>query len=650
MYQSSANLTRWICDRHSIPKDRAHIIGHAEVPDPNNPGQYGGVSHHTDPGSGWDWSKYMGLVTGSGTQATGKLKGVVADATGNNYDVRIAGATVRIVETGATTTASSTGVYEFTLPAGTYTPEACATGYQCASPGARTVTANADVWGSVRLSPSQQQQTGVLRGYVADAAGNGYDLRIAGATVRLVETHQTTTSDANGHYTFTLPPGNYTAEGSKAGYITGRATNGTRTVVSGGEAWGSMRLQPEASVKGTVTGFVYGVNTSDANDRSRRLAGAAVSLGSASTTSAADGSFSFADVAEGGYTLAAALDGYQPASLSVNVPGGGSVSAELGLNVVAAPDLTAPAVTITEPAAGALVRATPVTVRGTLDDPTVAQVSVNGAAVTVTSQAFVTQVALTAGAQTVVVTARDAAGNEGRAEVQVTYEPPETEGVTGYVYAAASAARIEGALVSLGEGYTATTSATGEYAIEAPAGSYTLTVTAAGYKVKTQALTISAQARARAVVGLELQPQDGGPGGGDPGGGDPGGGDPGTGAEYLRIDGPADNAVLEDAEAVVSGTVRLQGLYRVAVNDVDAVVVDGAFSAAVPLVAGENRLTARAWGSGERMLETFIRVHHAGSTTTPPPATGCGCGGGASGAEALFGMLFAFVARRRARG
>ena len=31
MYSESANLTRWLCDRHGIPKDRTHIIGHYEV-------------------------------------------------------------------------------------------------------------------------------------------------------------------------------------------------------------------------------------------------------------------------------------------------------------------------------------------------------------------------------------------------------------------------------------------------------------------------------------------------------------------------------------------------------------------------------------------------------------------------------------------
>lgn len=55
MYRSSAALTRYLCDRHGIVKDRAHIIGHSEAPG----------NDHTDPGPYWDWTYYMQLVDGS---------------------------------------------------------------------------------------------------------------------------------------------------------------------------------------------------------------------------------------------------------------------------------------------------------------------------------------------------------------------------------------------------------------------------------------------------------------------------------------------------------------------------------------------------------------------------------------------------------
>ncbi|MET7377357.1 N-acetylmuramoyl-L-alanine amidase [Streptomyces sp. NPDC005526] len=52
LYEQSARLTAAICDTYRIPKDRAHIIGHYEVPG----------SDHTDPGPNWDWVRYIRLV------------------------------------------------------------------------------------------------------------------------------------------------------------------------------------------------------------------------------------------------------------------------------------------------------------------------------------------------------------------------------------------------------------------------------------------------------------------------------------------------------------------------------------------------------------------------------------------------------------
>jgi N-acetyl-anhydromuramyl-L-alanine amidase AmpD len=61
-YRASAKLVAYLAHRWTIPIDRKHIIGHAEVPDPYHRGRYGGVSHHTDPGRYWNWAHYMSLV------------------------------------------------------------------------------------------------------------------------------------------------------------------------------------------------------------------------------------------------------------------------------------------------------------------------------------------------------------------------------------------------------------------------------------------------------------------------------------------------------------------------------------------------------------------------------------------------------------
>jgi hypothetical protein len=62
MYRSSAKLTAFIAVKYGIPIDRGHIIGHYQVPDPNNPGQFGGAGHHTDPGPLWNWGLYLSYV------------------------------------------------------------------------------------------------------------------------------------------------------------------------------------------------------------------------------------------------------------------------------------------------------------------------------------------------------------------------------------------------------------------------------------------------------------------------------------------------------------------------------------------------------------------------------------------------------------
>ncbi|MEV4975075.1 N-acetylmuramoyl-L-alanine amidase [Streptomyces scopuliridis] len=64
MYRSSAALTRYLCDRYGIPKDRAHIVGHSEVPG----------NDHTDPGPNWNWNYYMQLVGGSGGGGGGSVQ------------------------------------------------------------------------------------------------------------------------------------------------------------------------------------------------------------------------------------------------------------------------------------------------------------------------------------------------------------------------------------------------------------------------------------------------------------------------------------------------------------------------------------------------------------------------------------------------
>lgn len=58
-YRASATLVCAIARRYAIPTDRAHIIGHNEVPN----------TDHRDPGPSWDWTYYMSLVNACSTSA-----------------------------------------------------------------------------------------------------------------------------------------------------------------------------------------------------------------------------------------------------------------------------------------------------------------------------------------------------------------------------------------------------------------------------------------------------------------------------------------------------------------------------------------------------------------------------------------------------
>ncbi len=59
MYRASAQLVRYLAAKYDIPLDRAHIIGHDEIPGPAPELQAG---MHWDPGPFWDWAHYMQLL------------------------------------------------------------------------------------------------------------------------------------------------------------------------------------------------------------------------------------------------------------------------------------------------------------------------------------------------------------------------------------------------------------------------------------------------------------------------------------------------------------------------------------------------------------------------------------------------------------
>lgn len=89
LYRASAELVSKLADQYGIPKDRAHIIGHYEVPGCAY-GSGGGSACHTDPGSGWDWEYFMSLVTGTeGGGGGGSSSGLADGPRSGTFSARV---------------------------------------------------------------------------------------------------------------------------------------------------------------------------------------------------------------------------------------------------------------------------------------------------------------------------------------------------------------------------------------------------------------------------------------------------------------------------------------------------------------------------------------------------------------------------------
>lgn len=59
--EASTGLHRRIAERHGFPLDREHVIGHSEVPDPAEPGKFGGLGNHVGcPGPAFPWGAILG--------------------------------------------------------------------------------------------------------------------------------------------------------------------------------------------------------------------------------------------------------------------------------------------------------------------------------------------------------------------------------------------------------------------------------------------------------------------------------------------------------------------------------------------------------------------------------------------------------------
>jgi protocatechuate 3,4-dioxygenase beta subunit len=249
----------------------------------------------------------------------GTISGTVTQA---GSTTPIVGATVSYSGGSATATTDNSGAYTLSnIAAGTYTVTASATGYQSSSQTGVGVTVGTTTTAnfSLTLSPT----TGTIGGTVTQS---GNTTPIAGATVSYSGGSTTATTDTSGAYTLSsITPGTYTVSASAAGYQTSTQTNVTVTAGNTTAVNFALTASPATgTISGTVT--ISGTTTP--------VAGATVSFSGGSTTTAADGTYTFTNVSPGAYPVSASATGYQPASQSVSVTAGATSTANFAMKSV----------------------------------------------------------------------------------------------------------------------------------------------------------------------------------------------------------------------------------------------------------------------------------------------------------------------------
>ncbi len=252
---------------------------------------------------------FTGTYTGPTYSISGKVQ---------TYSLRtflpLAGVTVTL--SGAankTATTDNYGNYSFAgLTNGTYTITPAKTGYTF-TPTSRTVTVN-------NANLTGQNFTGIISSATYSISGrvttggtglSGVTMTLSGAANR------TTTTDVNGNYSFTgLANGTYTITPTLANYT---FTPTSRTVsVSSANVTG----QDFTGTSGTITYSISGTVTSGGTG----LSGVTMTLSGAAnktTSTDANGNYSFTALANGSYTITPTLTNYtfSPASRTVPVSG-----------------------------------------------------------------------------------------------------------------------------------------------------------------------------------------------------------------------------------------------------------------------------------------------------------------------------------------
>jgi hypothetical protein len=371
--------------------------------------------------------------------------------------------------------------------------------------------------------------------------------------------------------------------------------NGGRSVVEFGgvqatpTSWSDMRITvpvPNGAVTGSVTVYVAesgiryrnwdtftvlvkGTVTGTVTDSSTHLPlpGVDVTIQSAveAVTAVTDtnGVYS-AMVTPGSMTATFSKPGYFIQSVNDTVTAGQTLT----LNRILTPLPPPPMITISSPQDGATVNDTPITVTGSVSNS--AEVTVHGAAASVSGDSYSASIPLEEGSNTITATATDAYGRAAIATVTVTL--PARGTLTGTVTDSSTNLPLTGVDVTIQNiigTITTATDANGVYRAVVPEGNITVTFSKPGYLFESVAGTVTGGQTLTLDRSVAPAP-------------------PLT----LTISSPQDGAVVNGAPITVTGSVSNNA--GVTVNGVGASVSGNAYSASIPLNEGLNTIAVVA--------------------------------------------------------
>ncbi|MCP4105010.1 MAG: Cna B-type domain-containing protein [Desulfobacteraceae bacterium] len=293
-----------------------------------------------------------------GDMTTGSVSGMVFNDTDGDGipeagETGLGGVTVKLTDTAtgevvATTVTASDGSYSFgNIGEGSYTAtETDPEGFTSTTPNSVPVTISGN--GSATANFGDQGK-GTVSGKVfndfnGDGTQNSGENGLSGVTIELIDKKgnitATTTTSADGSYSFSgVPAGGYTArETDPEDFVSTTPNEVSFTLLDGGAATANFGDQTAGTISGKVFNDFNGDGTQNPGENG--LSNVTVELVDesgqiiATVTTVADGSYSFADVEEGSYTVQETdPEGFISTtsnSVQVSLPSGESGTANFG--------------------------------------------------------------------------------------------------------------------------------------------------------------------------------------------------------------------------------------------------------------------------------------------------------------------------------